>query len=171
MPRRPSNKQVDIDVVPYLSIMVIVLKLICLILVVTVMRIALNPHGVKAVSIENVFGMERKAKKNELSVIKAPTYMDCGPSGVTIYPGNALVSSGSFSDPTNLLVQTVDRVTANASNEYIIVLVRPGSVRTYRFLRKMLTGRQLDVGYDVFDSGVQIDYKKSAAQSGISLKE
>ena len=47
--RRPYEK-IDINVEPFLSIMAIVLKLISLILVVIVMRIAVNPKGKRIIA-------------------------------------------------------------------------------------------------------------------------
>ena len=46
MEGRKRYKQISIDVEPFLSIMAIVLKLISVILVVIVMRIALNPKAI-----------------------------------------------------------------------------------------------------------------------------
>ena len=169
MPRRPKEK-IDIDVVPYLSIMVIVLKLICLILIVTVMRIALNPQGVKAVAIEHLFGVERKSEDGKTH-IKAPTYFDCSALGVTISPGNLTVDVNSLSEPNNPVDATIRRIRSNSSNEYAIVLIRPRGVRTYRHLRRQLDVAGLDVGYDVFDADVKVDYKAAAKASGITLKE
>ena len=45
MARRKPYEKIDINVEPFLSIMAIVLKLISLILVVIVMRIAMNPNA------------------------------------------------------------------------------------------------------------------------------
>lgn len=166
MPRRPKEK-LDIDVVPYLSIMVIVLKLICLILVVTVMRIALNPHGVKAVAIENLYGVERKGQGG----VKAPTYFDCGPDGVLMHPGEILVSPSELMTPGNPIARAIDNIKEHATNQYAIVLVRPRSTKEYRVMRKLLTEAKVDVGYDIFDADVKVNFRKSAAASGITLPE
>jgi hypothetical protein len=152
MPCRPKEKT-DVDVVPYLSIMVIVLKLICLILIVSVMRIALNP---------------RKAEFVELGVpaspagpahpLKAPTYLDCRPEGVIIYPGEHRVATSAFGQPGDLLATTVNRIAMDRSNQCVVLLVRPGSVHVYRHVRRMLSARAVDVGYDAFDAGTAIRY-------------
>ena len=165
MPRRPKEK-IDIDVVPYLSIMVIVLKLICLILIVTVMRIALNPYGVKAVSIKGVYGAERKSADGKTH-IKAPTYFDCNAQGVTIFPGDLTVSVNSLNEPGNGVDSAIKRISTNATNEYAIVLVRPRGVRAYRYLRQALEKVHVDVGYDVWDADVKVDYSAAMKAAGI----
>lgn len=166
MPKRQKEK-VDIDVVPYLSIMVIVLKLICLILIVTVMRIALNPHGVKAVAIENLYGVERKGK--DKSAIKAPTYFDCSRDGIRIIPGDIEIPISDLATRVNPVTQAIDQISADSSNQYAIVLVRPGAVKAYRHVRKLLYERDVDVGYDVIDLGVEVNYRKAARASGIEM--
>ena len=171
MPRRPKEK-VDIDVVPYLSIMVIVLKLICLILVVTVMRIAMNPHAVKAVTIEHLFGVERKhiqARAGHAS-IKIPTYFECSSGGIKIYPGEKVVPLSDLSMPDNMVEQAIEKIRQNATNEFAIVIVRPHGVKEYRHVRKLLTEAQVDIGYDVFEEETVIDFKKSAKNAGIVLE-
>ena len=167
MPRKPKEK-VDIDVVPYLSIMVIVLKLICLILIVTVMRIALNPHGVKAVAIQNLYGVERADNKH---LIRAATYFDCSPDGVMIFPEESKVPSSSLNEPGNAVERAIKRIAKDSKNEYAIVLVRPRAVREYRLIRKMLDAAKIDVGYDVFDADVKVDYKAAAHAIGIEDKD
>jgi hypothetical protein len=164
MPRKPASK-IDIDVVPYLSIMVIVLKLICLILVVTVMKIALNPDSAKAVAIQDLFGQERKG------AIKAPTYFDCTPEGVVIIPGNIQVIPSDLSLPGNAVEAAIKKIRQNTSNQYAIALVRPRGIRVYRHVRKLLTEAEVDVGFDVFDTHVKIDYAKAAKAAGIFDEE
>lgn len=170
MPRRPKEK-LDIDVVPYLSIMVIVLKLICLILVVTVMRIALNPHGVKAVALENLYGVERKAAKGSSVQIKVPTYFDCSPEGITIIPGDVLVPPSDLVVPGNAVEKAVENIKMNSTGQYAILLVRPRSVREYRHVRKLLAEANVDVGYDIFNADVKINFGKAARAAGIDLEK
>jgi hypothetical protein len=134
------------------------------------MRIALNPHGVKAVAIENLYGVERKAAKGSgSSGLKMPTYFDCSPNGITIIPGDILVPPSDLIVPGNPVEAAIEKIKMNSSGEYAIVLVRPRSVKEYRHVRKMLTEAGIDVGYDIFDADVKIDYRKSAAMSGIDL--
>lgn len=73
MEGRKRYKQISIDVEPFLSIMAIVLKLISVILVVIVMRIALNP---KAIKLVNLLG---RATYHGVpsGQAKEPSYVDC----------------------------------------------------------------------------------------------
>jgi hypothetical protein len=171
MPRKPKEK-IDIDVVPYLSIMVIVLKLICLILIVTVMRIALNPRQLSVVSFEGLYQgaaatLGSHAKK--ATVVKVPHYVECSQDGVAIFPGEMKLSRSDLAQPENELEKMLDAVTANTTNEYVIVLMRPRSGEVYRHVRKMISQRPIDVGYDVLDEDAKIDWRKEAKALNIIL--
>ena len=84
MEGRKRYKQISIDVEPFLSIMAIVLKLISLILVVIVMRIAVNPKAIKVVDL-----LGRKTYHGVPSgQAKEPSYVDCFEDRVVLYPAN-----------------------------------------------------------------------------------
>ena len=73
MAGKKHYKQINIDVEPFLSIMAIVLKLVSLILVVIVMRIAVNAGGKKIVTLTK-FSSSHGINANEA---KEPSYVDC----------------------------------------------------------------------------------------------
>ena len=168
MPRRPKEK-VDIDVVPYLSIMVIVLKLICLILIVTVMRIALNPYGLKVVSFAQLYQVAEQ-KMGSGSAMKIPTYVECSFDGLSIFPGHHKVPLSEIGSTGGTFDQILAAISGKANKEYVILIVRPNSVRTFREVRKMLAHRKIDIGYDVLDEDTQIDWEKEMRNAGIEEK-
>ena len=168
MPRRPKEK-VDIDVVPYLSIMVIVLKLICLILIVTVMRIALNPHGLKVVSFAQLYQVAEK-KMGSGSAMKVPTYVECAFDGLSIFPGYHKIPLSDIGASGGMFDTILSNIAAKSGDEYVILIVRPNSVRTFREVRKMLGHRSIDIGYDVLDSDTKIDWEKEMRNAGIENK-
>ncbi len=165
MPRKPKAKT-DIDVVPYLSIMVIVLKLVTLILIVQVMPIALNPERFKILSFEELF----TSRKQPSGPLKEPTYFDCGPDQVEIVPGRKIVTIRELQEPGNLVERTVEGLATNATRAYAILLVRPRSLPVYRHVRRVLGSHAgIEVGYDVLDSGQKIDWEAEARSARIEL--
>lgn len=160
--RRKPKAKVDIDVVPYLSIMVIVLKLITLILIVQVIPIALNPARYKVLTFEDLF-TSRVTKPDE---IKSPTYFDCRPDQVEIIPGRTVVTFADLREPGNPVEQALDALAKRSDREYAIILVRPRSVQVYRHLRKMLQAYEgLEVGYDVLETDQAIDWDAEAKKA------
>ena len=86
MGRVKEYRAIQIDVEPFLSIMAIVLKLISLILVVIVMRIALNPQAKKIIALVGLY-----EGKGNITNSKMPSYIDCFEDRVVLYPGGTNV--------------------------------------------------------------------------------
>ncbi|MFH0909202.1 MAG: hypothetical protein V1929_10600 [bacterium] len=166
MGRRRKIEKIDIDVLPYLSIMVITLNLICLILIVTVTRIALNPDALPVVTLPDILGSDKEQSASE-GVIKIPSYIDCRPEGLVLYPGKIVVNGAQLGEPGNAFERLLDRVAANSLKEYIVLLVRPDSARFYRGARDMIAQRDIDVGYDAVDVDYKINWDEQVELLGI----
>jgi len=173
MPRKEKTK-IDIDVLPYLSIMLCVLGIICLIIVVMVMNIALNPKAAKVLAFHMLYQGFAKGESATPgaggNVVKSPSYLDCSAEGVNIFPGDITVLAGELQQTSNQVKVVIDRIQGNASNEYVIVLVRPGSLPVYRQVRKMLANRPIDIAYDALEANAKIDWKKEAKDLNIRLE-
>ncbi|MCG3148462.1 MAG: hypothetical protein PCFJNLEI_01906 [Verrucomicrobiae bacterium] len=163
MAHQRTKTKTDLDVTGFLSIMSIVTGLICLILFVIALRIAMNPKLIKVVSFK-LFTSSRADPQNP----KSPSYIDCGPEGLTLYPGKTKVSWNDLQRPENAVVQMLDKIQANADNEYVIVMVRPQSVKFYRSVRKMVGQRPIDVGYDAIDADFKVDWDAAVRALGMS---
>ncbi len=161
--KRPTK--IDIDVLPYLSIMVITLNLICLILVVTVTRIALNPKALPVMSFSGLFTSE--SGEITAKTPKIPAYIDCRPEGLVLYPGAHKLSAEDLMVPSNALERMVNRIDGNSSNEYIVLLVRPQSVDFYRRVRNLISKKNIEVGYDAVDPDFVVNWAEQAKILGI----
>jgi hypothetical protein len=162
MARRKTYEKIDINVEPFLSIMAIVLKLISLILVVIVMRIAVNPHAKKIISLLAYEG------RGNVENPKAPSYIDCFPDGVVIYPESIRVSWDALQRPDNAVEKLLDKVQAHKDDEYIVVMVRPESVKFYRAVRNLIGKRPIDVGYDVVDADFKVNWDAARKALGVA---
>ncbi|MEI6082829.1 MAG: hypothetical protein WCS70_00855 [Verrucomicrobiota bacterium] len=166
MAGRKEYKKIDIDVEPFLSIMAIVMKLISLILVVIVMRIAANRDKKHVVALEGLWDGSTGNTKN----IKEPVYLDCFEDKVIIYPGSITNTWEALQKPGNPVEKLFDRIQANSTNEYVVVLARPQSVKFYRAIRRKLSQRGgIDVGADVVDAKYTVNW--DAALGALSVSE
>jgi len=168
---RKQKTKIDIDVLPYLSIMLSVLGIICLIIVVMVMNIALNPKAIAIVSFKGLYEGFSKTDGSitDGSIPKSPTYLDCSPAGISLFPGETNVPPAELAVPGNIVEQALDRIEKNTEHEYVIVLVRPGSLPVYRTVRKLLANRKIDIAYDPLEATAMIDWQKEAKELNITL--
>lgn len=164
MARRKQYEKIDINVEPFLSIMAIVLKLISLILVVIVMRIALNPHALKIIALAGIH-----PGRGNIENPKIPSYIDCHPDGLVLYPLGTKVSWEDLQRPGNAVEQLLEKVQENAAKEYVVVMVRPQSVKYYRTVRNLIGKRPIDVGYDAVDADFKVDWDE--ARKALSVSE
>jgi hypothetical protein len=163
MARTIRYKQINIDVEPFLSIMAIVLKLISLILVVIVMRIALNKDGLKIIALRGLY-----PGKGSLQHLKSPAYLDCYPDKVIIYPGKQVVTWDDLRKPSNTLEKLLTRIEANTAKEYVVILVRPESVALYRAVRKLVQQRSIEIGMEVIDADYDVNWDEAAKATGVN---
>ena len=167
MARRKSYEKIDINVEPFLSIMVIVLKLISLILVVIVMRIAMNPQSKKIIAFSGLY-----AGHGNVVNPKIPSYIDCRPDNLTLYsndmPHGIQVTKEDLQRPDNSVSQLLDKVQEHSKDQYVVVMVRPKSVMLYREVRNLIGKRPIDVGYDAVDTDFKVDWNKAEKALAIS---
>ena len=150
-------KQISIDVEPFLSIMAIVLKLVSLILVVIVMRIAVNAEGKKIVKL----GDDDWHGKITADKAKEPRYIDCYQDRVIMYPSILTNTLESLQQPDNDVEKMLAAVEKNTLKEYVVVMARPDSVKVFRTIRKMIGEHKIDVGYDVVRADYKVDWDKA----------
>jgi len=161
MARERTKTKTDLDVTGFLSVMSIVTGLIALILFVIALRIALNPNALKIVSFR-LFTSSRATGAN----LKVPSYVDCQPNGLVLYPGKIRVTWEDLQRPGNQFERMLDKIQQETEKEYIIVMVRPQSVKFYRQVRNLIGKRPIDVGYDAVDAEYVVDWDAAVRALG-----
>jgi len=86
---------------------------------------------------------------------KAPQFIDCTPSGVIIQSTATKVGWDDLQQRGNALELVLDQIQSNKEKEYVVVIVRPQSLKFYRQVRNMIAKRQVDVGYEPLDTDLQ----------------
>ena len=155
---RPHKHDPEIDVLPYMDSMVIVLNLICLIIIIMIIPIIENSKQVSSLSFEKLLRSKLVKDAQTLS----PVYFDCRSDGVTILPGDITVPVEALIQPGNEVEKVINRIQARADEEYIIMLVRPHSLPVYRYVRKEVMRRNILTGFDVIDLDVVLDWRAEA---------
>ena len=158
MPRRRRNAPgMDMDVTGFLSILSIVTGLICLILFIIALPIAMNPDALKIVS----FGLWSGSRGN-IEDPRVPSYIDCFPDGVMLYPGQTWVEQPRLQQPGNPVERLLGHVEQHSDEEYVVVMVRPRSVKCYRTIRGLIAARRnVAVGYDAVDADFKVNWDEA----------
>ena len=157
MERRKRYKQIRIDVEPFLSIMAIVLKLISLILVVIVMRIAVNPKGIKVVDL-----LGRQTSHGvPAGQAKEPSYIDCFQDRLVLYPANVTNTWDELLLPDSAVEKLLDQIQVSNRNQYVIVMARPESLKVFRQVRKLISQRPINVGFDVVAADFKVNWNEA----------
>ncbi|NQU09963.1 DUF2092 domain-containing protein [bacterium] len=112
------------------------------------------PTGPKKIRSLGAFSADQVRVVNP----KTPTYIDCQPDQVTLYPGGATVTWDALQKPGNAVEALLDRVEQHRADEFVVVMVRPGSVKVFRFVRNLIAPRSIDVGYDAVDAEFKVHW-------------
>lgn len=96
--------------------------------------------------------LKKYAVEAATNTIKMPTYIDCTPSNIVVYPGKYHITASDLAMPSNRLFEVLSAIQENNDKEYVIFMVRPASSKMYRALRQIITNYNIDVEYDAVDS-------------------
>lgn len=89
-----------------------------------------------------------------------PHYIDCRPDGLVLLPGNTKLTLKELQQPGNVFEQLLDDLQSRRDTDFVFLLVRPGSAKFYRAARKLLGQRPLDIGYDLLDADVTLEFDR-----------
>jgi hypothetical protein len=85
-----------------------------------------------------------------------PIYLDVEPTRLTIYPELKVIEERDLVFEGNDFEQFLDDVEKVRSRRYIVLLLRPGSAQFQRKLRKVIRDRGIDVGFEPWEAGREI---------------
>jgi hypothetical protein len=126
------------------------------------MRSAVNPKGKRIIAFAGLY-----SGRNNVTNPKIPSYIDCQPDKLVLYPGGVKVAWEELQQSGNPVEKLLDKVQAHKDDEYVVVLVRPRSVRLYRTVRNLISKRPIEVGYDAIDADFKVDWNE--AEKGLAI--
>lgn len=153
---RPRKTDPEIEVLPYMDTMVIVLNLICLILIIMIIPLALNPKQYDVLSFKELL----RKRQTPFTAEMQPVYFECRPDGLNIIPGDILTTPAELVQPGNAVERKIDWILAHSDKNYVILLIRPNSLPVYRYVRKELVRRNVVTGFDVLSANSVLDWRK-----------
>lgn len=155
-------KMADFDSSGFQNIVLMLIGVLMMMLVSNVLTIISNPDNIKigAVVTGSVYGEEEDAETfippKFQNMKQDPIYLDVEPTRLTIYPELKVIEERDLVFEGNDFEQFLDDVEKVRSRRYIVLLLRPGSAQFQRKLRKVIRDRGIDVGFEPWEAGREI---------------
>ena len=154
MPRRSISRQTnEVELFPFLSILACTIGTLILLIIVLTTQ-ALNKQEVTIVA--------RTEGENGVNKSKNPRYIECKSDGVVLYPGEEFVPQAKLNAPNSAMMKLISQVEKNRDREYLIVAVRSNAIDTFKLVRNLVEGAEIDIGYEPIDANWQLKIQKSA---------
>lgn len=166
-------KMAEFDQSGFQNIVLMLIGLMTLVMVSNVLTIISNPDNIKigAVVTGSVYGEEEDAETfippKFQNMRQDPIYLDVEPTRLTIYPEIKVIESRDLVFEGNDFEKFLDDVEKVRSRRYIVLLLRPGSAQFQRKLRKVIRDRGIDVGFEPWEAGREIQ----VVRAGDDLEE
>ena len=135
-----------------------------ILLVSNVLTIISNPDNIKIGAIVSGTIYEDKKDENEQFVPpkfqnmrQDPIYIDVEADRLTIYPERKTIEARDLAFEGNDFERFLGDVEKVKSARYIVLLLRPGSAVFQRQLRQVIRDRGIDVGFEPWDTGREIE--------------
>lgn len=100
------------------------------------------------------------------NVDKQPRYVEVRKNRLVFYPGADALPVPVLAQPGNAFERLLDDVAGRAADEYIVLVVRPGTAALTRRLRSAITARGIDVGLDIYEESQPVNYGRSLRDGG-----
>jgi len=158
-----------VDLTGFMPVILMTVGCLVILLVVNTVIIVSNPENIRITSVVKAalyepgrrHGLETGAPFPFGNRAKEPVYFDVHPDRIVIYPGEKTVLLGDLLVPGNALERAMDAVEKRKDTYYIVLLARPGTARLVRKLRKLVEGRGIDMGFELYEADREIEYKPS----------
>ena len=166
---RRAKKGVEMDLSSFMAVLIMTIGCMVVILVSNVIIIISNPDNTRITSIVKSAiyeeGKEDEAKPFPLgNTSKEPAYIDVRRDRLIIYPSESIVPVRDLQLEGNAFEKLLDRLSTNKANEYVILLLRPGSVVVSRQLQKTIVQRGIALGYELFEQDRDVNYEQATGQ-------
>ena len=160
------GKPAEQDLSSFMAVLIMTIGCLVVLLVSNVIIIISNPENT---SISTVVRAAIEADGDDKlgsttpfpygNRLKEPTYVDIFEDRLIIYPGEEIVPIPDLEREGNAFERLVDRVENNHATSYIVFLVRPRAALVVRRLKKMVKARGIDIGYELFEEGRDVEFE------------
>ena len=155
-------KSADVDTSGFQNIVLMLIGVLVIMLVSNVLTIISNPENIKigALVTGTVYEDEEKDKQfippKFQNMRQDPIYVDVEPARLIIYPERKVIEARDLAFEGNDFEKFLDDVEKVKSVRYVVLLLRPGSAVFQRKLRQVIRDRGIDIGFEPWEAGREI---------------
>ncbi|OKH26342.1 hypothetical protein [Chroogloeocystis siderophila] len=150
---RSSRRSIEVELFPFLSVLVCVIGSLILLIVVVTAQISTNQRQVTIV-----------ARENGQNQAKTPRYIECRSDGIVIYPEQTFVNREDINRSNSALQSLLAEVSFNRDKEYLIVAIRPDGIDVFQEVRTLVERQNIDIGFEPIDEGWQLKVQDAATK-------
>jgi hypothetical protein len=161
--KKAENKQ---DLSSFMAILIMTIGALVVLLVSNTLIIISNPNNTAITSVVT-FSLTGEDPEDGMgspfprgNIVKEPSYIDVQRDRLILYPGGIVVPVRDLERPDNPLITFLDRIRQNRNAEYVVLLVRPRAATVSRRLVKAVRDRDIDLGFELFEAGRDVDYER-----------
>lgn len=169
------GESADVDTSAFQNVVLMLIGVLMVMLISNVLTIISNPDNVNigAVITGAVYSDEETevAQPKFQNTHQDPIYIDVEPNQIIIYPRKTVVAARDLALRGNPFEELLDRVEANKTGMYIVLLLRPGSYQLQWKLRDPIRERGIDVGFEPFETGRPIVIQGGEQEEGEAAAE
>jgi hypothetical protein len=102
--------------------------------------------------VETFTPLPPEYSRNHLGQRRWPTYLDCQKDKVVVLPAGVTMPVQTLLEPDSEMRKLLDGIEAATNEQYVVVLQRPGSAKSFTVVYRAIHLRYFDVGHELLDA-------------------
>jgi biopolymer transport protein ExbD len=147
--RKHSRKAIELELFPFLSVLVCTIGTLILLIIVVTAQILGNQRQVTIVA----------KSENGQNKSKNPRYIECQKDGIIIHPSQKFVSRQEIGISNSVLEKLLVEMSERREREYLIIAVRPDGIDVFKEVRRLVEQKNIDIGFEPIDEGWRLKLK------------
>jgi len=154
-------KSAEVDTSGFQNIVLMLVGVLMIMLISNVLTIISNPDNIKIGALVTGTVYEEEGENGDPATFippkfenmdKNPIYVEVLRDRLVIYPESTVVTEVELRLPGNAFETFLDQVALISDQRYIVLLLRPDCALFQRKLRKIITDRKIDIGFEPWES-------------------
>jgi hypothetical protein len=113
--------------------------------------------GLAPLQVETFKSLPPEYSRHHLDQHRWPTYLDCHKDKVVVLPAGVSLPVQTLLEPDSELRKLLDGIEAATNQQYLVVLQRPGSAKTFAVVHRAIHLCHFEVGRELLDADITVN--------------